>query len=106
MVGGGCCKGRMCGGLRSGGAQWYRPTSLTELASVFTQATQSNKTVKLVCGDTGRGEGYNHIYRVASNHMVSMVLMLFTACQVYSRLLRALMYISTSRQFQSCTKWR
>ena len=56
LSGGGCCKGRSCGGLRSGGAQWYRPLSLTELASVFSEATQSNKTVKLVCGDTGRGE--------------------------------------------------
>lgn len=46
----------MLGGLRTGGPQWYRPTSLSELTTVVSEATEQKQSLKLVCGDTGRGE--------------------------------------------------
>ena len=53
---GSVCRGGVCGsGLEraESGPQWFRPTSLAELAEVI--AAKQDSRVKLVAGDTGRG---------------------------------------------------
>ena len=62
-----CCKSsgqpcqvtrELCSGLRALATdpEWFAPASLTELASIFSDASKNNKKIKLVCGDTGRGQ--------------------------------------------------
>ena len=50
-------KSELCAGHRreaESGPQWFRPTSLNELAGVIGGISSDSK-VKLVAGDTGRG---------------------------------------------------
>ena len=54
------CQGtrELCSGLRASATdpEWFAPASLTELASIFSDASDNSKKIKLVCGDTGRGQ--------------------------------------------------
>ena len=54
------CQGtrELCSGLTASATdpEWFDPASLTELASIFGDASKNNEKIKLVCGDTGRGQ--------------------------------------------------
>ncbi len=70
-----CRKEKVVGGMRSDEGQWYRPVSLFELASVFSEATQSSKTIKLLCGDTGRGECEYRCWNLSASTSLYLLLL-------------------------------
>ena len=53
------CKGQCCVRQRvESDPQWYTPTSLEELAALYT--AKPNSKIKLITGDTGQGINNNY----------------------------------------------